>query len=190
MDVMGELAPVYSLDPEQALLVGLLHDAAKDMDPARQLELAEEADLPTSHPWDREPLYLHGPVGAHVAEAELGVRDAAVLGAIATHTYWGDGPVFDTCLSWCQRFADLLEPGRDWSSFDLLREGLARFRELVYTGRLREAALLQTKWLIEWFEDGGVLVHPSMRRVQRELLAALGLGDGSHLLDPESVSEK
>ena len=187
---MGELAQVYSLDLEQALLVGLLHDAAKDMAPARQLELAQEVGIPIGHPWDREPLYLHGPVGAHVIKNDLGVSDAAVLGAVATHTYWGDGPLFNAPLSWCQRFADLLEPGRDWSSFELLREGLARFRELVYTGRLREAALLQTKWLIEWFEDGGVLVHPSMRRVQRELLAALGLGDGSHLLDPESVSEK
>ena len=31
MRVMGDLAPVYGLDPGRATVAGLLHDAAKDM---------------------------------------------------------------------------------------------------------------------------------------------------------------
>jgi putative nucleotidyltransferase with HDIG domain len=43
MQVMEELAKVYSLDRDKAVLAGLLHDAAKDLAPARQTALVEEA---------------------------------------------------------------------------------------------------------------------------------------------------
>jgi HD superfamily phosphohydrolase YqeK len=36
MQVMGELAPVYELNREQAMIAGLLHDAAKDFSPEQQ----------------------------------------------------------------------------------------------------------------------------------------------------------
>lgn len=37
MRVMAELAPIYSLDRAQAMTVGLLHDAARDLSSADQL---------------------------------------------------------------------------------------------------------------------------------------------------------
>jgi len=50
---------------------------------------------------------------------------------------------------------------------------VSKLREIVYAGRLDEGALLQTGWLIEWFEEDGKPVHPNMERVYQELSAKL-----------------
>jgi putative nucleotidyltransferase with HDIG domain len=92
MQVMEELAQVYSLDRDKAVLAGLLHDAAKDLAPARQTALVEEGGIEIRHAcegdWDH---YLHGPVGAYFIYKELGVTDTLILDAVSMHTYYGDG---------------------------------------------------------------------------------------------------
>jgi HD superfamily phosphohydrolase YqeK len=111
--IMGELAGVYGLDRGQAELTGLLHDAAKDMEPERQLSLAEEAGVDIRHPCERDPFYLHGPIGAYVVSKHLRIDDPAVIRAIAMHTWCGErAEGLDFPLLWCLRFADLLEPTR------------------------------------------------------------------------------
>jgi predicted HD superfamily hydrolase involved in NAD metabolism len=164
MEVMGELAEIYSLDHTRAVTTGLLHDAAKDLGPERQLALAEEAGIELHCPCDRDPLYLHGPVGAYLISRELGVMNPLILDAIATHTYYRNGANFHTPFFWCLRFADVLEPGRSW---DWKR--LNEFRCAVYAGRMEEAALLHSEWLIGWFPDIGIPVHPNMIRCFQEL---------------------
>jgi len=62
MQVMGELAEICHLDRTQALLAGLLRDAAKDLSVERQLALAEEAQIEFHHDCERHPVYLHAPV--------------------------------------------------------------------------------------------------------------------------------
>jgi len=42
MQVMEELSKVYALDRDTAVLIGLLHDAAKDLAPAQQMALVKE----------------------------------------------------------------------------------------------------------------------------------------------------
>jgi predicted HD superfamily hydrolase involved in NAD metabolism len=167
---MGELAGVYSLDCEQAELAGLLHDAAKDMEPERQLSLAEEAGVDIRHPCERDPFYLHGPVGAYVVSRQLGIGDPTVLSAIAMHTWCGEGGGgLGFPLLWCLRFADLLEPTRGD------RRWKGELREIVYAGRLEEAALFETRLLIGWFGDNGTPVHPNMIQVCEYLSAKLGV---------------
>lgn len=169
METMAALAPVYGLDPTTAQTVGLLHDAAKDLPAQRWQAIVEEAGIPTPEECDRDyNLYLHGPVGAALIQAELGVSDPAVIHAVYTHTHV-PGPDFHSPLVWCMRFSDILEPNRDWRSISYVRAIYAELRELAFGGQMHEAALLQTRMLIEWFSAAGYLVHPNMHRTIRDL---------------------
>lgn len=165
MQVMGELAEVYGLDQQQAMIAGLLHDAAKDFTPEKQEEGYRASGYQIKHPVERDyNLYLHGPVGAYVVETDYGVTDRVVFNAIKTHTSV-DGDDFDHPVSWCLRFADLLEPNRDWRTVPWLAKGLPRLRGAAYGGRLDEAALLQYGWIDQWFTAFGYPVHPNIPRI-------------------------
>ncbi|MGB8648927.1 MAG: bis(5'-nucleosyl)-tetraphosphatase (symmetrical) YqeK [Anaerolineae bacterium] len=155
MRVMQELASIYSLDSDQATTAGLLHDAAKDLPTETQLALAEQAQIKFSYPCERHPVYLHAPVGAFVVSNKLGITDSLVLDAIAFHSYSGHGENFDTPLARCLRSADILAPVNDW-------KGMRRLKSIVYTGQLQEAALLQSGWLIEYFREIGLPIHPTL----------------------------
>jgi len=178
MQVMGELAKVYGLEQEKALSVGLLHDAAKDLVSIRQIEIVKEACIEIRCACDNNfHYYLHGPVVAYIVNKELGIHDPLILDAIAFHTYYGYGASFNAPICWCLRFSDLLEPTRDWSSVKWLRNNVHRLADVVYSGHLVEGAFLQTGWLIKWFEEEGMPVHPNMKRVYRELSKELGVDD-------------
>jgi predicted HD superfamily hydrolase involved in NAD metabolism len=169
MRVMGDLAAIYDLDRAQALMAGLLHDAGKDLPPARQLALAEEAGFTFAHLCERLPVYLHAPVGAYLVSRDLGVAEPVVLEAIRAHSYAADGPGFDAPFSRCLRLSDLLAPARAWTGMDKLRR-------TAYAGRVREAALLQAGWVIEYFGEIGVPIHPNLARDFECLSAELEVG--------------
>jgi predicted HD superfamily hydrolase involved in NAD metabolism len=90
MNTMEELAQLYSLDKRQAIAAGLLHDIAKEL-PADQWAAIASRDPLLSLDVQRYNYdhYLHGPVGAMMVKREFGMRDQEVLGAIATHGYYG-----------------------------------------------------------------------------------------------------
>jgi predicted HD superfamily hydrolase involved in NAD metabolism len=178
MQVMGELAEIYGIDLQKAVVSGLLHDAAKDLDPLEQPQLIQEAaimiEVACEHNYS---LYLHAPVGAYYVSKELGVKDVHILEAIRTHSFIGKGEGFHSPLSWCLRFADVLESNRTWSDVRWFREGKTRLHEAVYSGRLTEAAYLQTGWLIKMFEEKGFPVHPNIRQVKQEFANQLKVDD-------------
>jgi len=170
MRVMGQLAEIFGLDRTSAMTAGLLHDAAKDMKWERQLAVAEEAGIAFSYPCERHPVYLHARLGAYLVSKELGITDNSILEAISTHSYAGNGANFDAILPRCLRAADLLAPSQEWT-------GRKRLRGLVYAGRMDEAVLLQSRWLIEFFRERGIPVHPNLLESYQRLSARLGAGD-------------
>jgi predicted HD superfamily hydrolase involved in NAD metabolism len=157
MRVMVELAEIYSLDHDQAMMTGLLHDTARDMSDAQLWAVKQEAGIELSDPCERHPVYLHAPVGAYLISRELNVTDELMLDAIAAHSHAGTGRNFDAPLSRCLRFADVLEPGREWPGFNKLHR-------VVYTGRSDEATLLLSGWLIEYFQEQHIPVHPNLTK--------------------------
>lgn len=165
MQVMSELSEIYSLDATKAKITGLLHDTAKDLDSQELLTLAERAKIVFDYPCERLPIYLHGPVGAYLVQKELQIADE-ILDAISTHTHYGQTSKPHADLSWCLRFADLLEPTRRW-------KGVKKLRSVVYGGHMEKAALLLTGWLIEYFQEVKVPVHPNIVRVHHQLAAAV-----------------
>lgn len=170
MQVMGELAEVYSFEVEKAQVIGILHDAGKDL-PEEQIQvLVDEGHIQVEHECEMNYLlYLHGPVGAYFIEKELGIKDEVILSAIRTHTYCGDGRYFNNPVSWCLRFADILEPTRRWESEEILLDCARRLKELVYAGQMDAGIYLQTVSLIKWLEEKAMPVHPRMRWIKQDL---------------------
>jgi len=163
---MEELAPVHGLDKRQAGLTGLLHDAAKELPRHEWMILIgdDESLLQDAESYDYDH-YLHGPVGALLIQRELGIEEAAILQAIFTHGYYGAWEEFNRPLAWCLRFADILEPGRNWSNNDWLKETVVPMREAAFGGRLTDAASLLTGRIVVWYESIRLPVHPNLRRV-------------------------
>jgi len=178
MSVMGELAFVYSLDETMAKVCGILHDVAKEFPLDRQLEVARKNNIALVTEYDRHPLFLHGPVGACYIDEELGITDPTLLDAIVHHSYLGNGTALSPLLCWCLRFADILEPSRDW--VDTQKE----LKPVVYSGNVQEGAYLLMKWAIAFHESTSVPVHPNMRRVFQKLSVSR---DEKHLYSSDSI---
>lgn len=163
MQIMRELASVYNLDETTAMTCGVLHDIAKEFSLDYQLDVAGKNNISFSTEYDKHPLFLHGPVGACYIAEKLSIRDPIILDAISHHSYFGNGVALSPLFCWCLRFADILEPSRDW--VDLKRQ----LKPVVYSGNVKDGAYLLMKWLIPFHEAASLPVHPNMRRVFQEL---------------------
>ncbi len=178
MKVMGELAEVYGFDQDLAQIIGILHDAGKDLPEEMISELIYEGNIQLNHECENSYLlYLHGPVGAYFVQKELGITEEIIIDAIKTHTYYGSSRFFHDPVVWCLRFSDVLEPTRKWGTEKILLDCALRLEKLVYSGKIEEGAFLQTGCLIKWFEEKGMPVHPTMRKIKQEIGEKLGLDD-------------
>lgn len=163
MQVMSELVPIYGLDEDTALIIGILHDAAKELPLDCQLELARKNNISLNTEYDKNPLFLHGPVGACYVSQELGVENPIILNAISHHSYFSDEPASSPSFCWCLRFADVLEPMHDWE--ELIR----LLKPLVYSGNMQEGAYQLMKWMIPFLKSERLPVHPKMYKVFKYL---------------------
>ena len=146
------LARVHGLDPAKARFAGLLHDMNRETAGDALLRVAAERDVPVGDAERKKPMLLHGPVAAEVAQAELGVKDEAVLEAVRVHTTGAAGM---QPLSLAVFVADKTEPGREG-------EWAERLRELADRD-LEEAARESLKSSISYTEERGRAVHPKSR---------------------------
>jgi predicted HD superfamily hydrolase involved in NAD metabolism len=163
MQGMSELASIYSLNKTAAMTAGILHDIAKEFGPDDLIKMADENNIALRSEYDKIPLFLHGPIGACYVTQELGLTDSIVLDAISRHSYFGEGVAVSASFCWCLRFADLLEPSRDW-------EGLKnQIEPFVYSGEITEAAYLLIRWIIPFHEFASLPVHPNIHRLAQEL---------------------
>lgn len=86
MDAAVELAQMFEIDIEKAILTGLLHDAAKCFSNEKLLEIIHN-HIPDVK--DCELLNyktLHAPVSAWLAKEQFGIEDKEILDAIRWHT--------------------------------------------------------------------------------------------------------
>lgn len=80
-----ELAKLFNLNEEKAYLAGLLHDCAKGFSKEKNLEIINSY-LKIDACEMINPKTYHAPVGAYIAEKELGITDNEILSAIRWHT--------------------------------------------------------------------------------------------------------
>ena len=130
---------------DRALIAGVLHDCAKELDDSMQQSMAYE------HSGDmfEDKKLWHSPAGAVMAEREFGVHDPEILDAITYHTT-GRGNM--TLLDKIVYLADKLEPARTYAD-------LSKDRELAVTD-IDAALALCIERVKKKFESRGMSIHP------------------------------
>lgn len=119
METSVKLASIFGVDVKKAELAGLLHDCAREIKNEEILKLCKEHNIEVDEVCEHEPKLLHGPVGAVVARKEYGIEDEEILGAIYCHT---TGRKNMNALDKIVFLADYVEPGRDFSGVEKVRE--------------------------------------------------------------------
>lgn len=114
-----KLALKYKVDVDKARLAGLVHDAAKNMNPCDLLNAAKMNNLEIDYVLEKCPDLLHGMVAAIIAKREMGIEDEDILNAVAYHTI---GRVNMSTLEKIIYLADFIEPQRDFEGVESLRE--------------------------------------------------------------------
>jgi predicted HD superfamily hydrolase involved in NAD metabolism len=118
LNMATTLAQKFGVSEPKAQVAAILHDVAKfsDREWMKSIIINENMD----------PLLLdyhselwHAPVGAYVAESEFGIQDEDILNAIRYHT---TGRVGMSDLEKVIYIADLVEPGRNFSGVEELRQ--------------------------------------------------------------------
>lgn len=135
-------------------LAGVLHDAARDLEPQELFELAQpRTDL------EREtPLAVHGRAGRRLAEC-WGVNDRRVLEAIEGHVF---GVPLGHRVGMAVYVADVSEPQRGVNE---------EIRELAMT-HLTRAYRRAVDGKVRYLRKQGKPVHPETLRVHEEIANA------------------
>ena len=157
------LAQKHGVDSGKARVAGMLHDLARLYSNARLVDECEMRSMPIGEFERANPVVLHAPLGARIAQEAFGVRDREILSAIEKHTV---AAAIMTPLDCIVYLADGLEPGREFRERADLWE-LAT-RDL-------HAAMRQTiKHSLEYLERKGLPVAPQTMAAAR----TFGLTEG------------
>jgi predicted HD superfamily hydrolase involved in NAD metabolism len=162
-ETAARLAELYHEDRDRAYLAGLIHDYAKELNPALLLQKAEQLNLPLDPVTRIEGLkLLHAPVGAALVSAELGIDDPGILSAVAYHT---TGRAGMTLLEKIIYLADFIEPNRDFP-------GVERLRELSGKG-LDTAILAAVNDTIALVLQRDLMLHPDSVNLRNRIIARI-----------------
>ncbi len=132
-EMAADLADIYSVNRNKATIAGLLHDCAKGLSHEELLLNANRHNIPLDEIRRMQPGLLHAPVGAKIAQAELGIIDSEILHAIEVHNTGSTGM---SRLDKVLYLADAAEPNRTYP-------GVEQIRKLAFSGNL-DSALLET----------------------------------------------
>ena len=117
-DTAAELATYWGADVTDAARAGLLHDITKAIDGPLQLTLCDAYGTILSDFGYKYPKTLHALTGSLVAQRIFGENEA-VVSAICSHT---TGKADMNLLEKIIYVADYMEPNRDFSGVEKLRE--------------------------------------------------------------------
>lgn len=110
----ASLAMVHDVDPNKALVAGMLHDCAKCLSNKKLISICEKNDLPVSETELQNPAaLLHAKVGSFLAKEKYEVEDEDILNAIRYHT---TGRPNMSSLEKILYIADYIEPCRKHAS--------------------------------------------------------------------------
>ncbi len=157
METAEKLATIFGVDREKAVVAGLLHDCAKQIEKPTQLAMCDELGVELDEIKRENPALLHAELGAKLAELEFDVHDAEIIGAIRFHTLGRPGM---SDLEKILYLSDMMEPNRrDY-------EGLAGLRELSEKN-LDEATLYGLELTIAHIERKGQVLHTQTMEAER-----------------------
>lgn len=128
-EIAEDLAVIYGIDVEKAVVAALLHDVAKEFSVDEKRQFCESYGLILDEYLERNIHLMHGNIGAYIAKQQYDIQDEDVLNAISNHTL-GRNNMSD--LEKIIYLADIIEPNRTFHS------KLEELRQLSYTN-LEEA---------------------------------------------------
>lgn len=153
------LAIRFGCNKEKARLAGLLHDLAREVPLNELLPRAQAFGIVVCDIESAEPVLLHAPLAAKMAQAELGIDDAEIMQAIILHT---TGGLNMTQLDKIIYLADVIEPGRSFN-------GVEKIRKVACTD-LDKALLAALDLSICYIIKRGGLIHPATIAARNEVL--------------------
>lgn len=118
MEMCEKLAKHYNIDVEEARLVGLMHDIAKEIPSDEKISYAKENNLPIDEIELAFPTLLHAKIGAHMCKTMFNFSDK-MCNAILLHTTGGKNM---DMLSKILFVADGIGVDRTWEDVDIVRD--------------------------------------------------------------------
>lgn len=116
----GTMAFVHGVDPEKAMIAGLLHDCAKYVSNEKKIKKCKKRQIPISEFEYQNPELLHAKLSAVYAKERYGITDEDILSAITCHT---TGKPYMTALDKIIYIADYIEPNRNMlPEMDIIRK--------------------------------------------------------------------
>lgn len=89
MEMCEKLAVHYALNPNEAKLVGIAHDIAKEMPADEKLKYAHDNNIPVDNIEKSAPSLLHAKIGADICKKNFAFSDE-MCKAISLHTTGGE----------------------------------------------------------------------------------------------------
>lgn len=153
------MAEQFGCDKVKAKLAGLLHDVAREIPVEEFLPRARAFGIVVNDIERAEPILLHAPLAAKLAETEFQIHDVEILQAIFWHT---TGRSHMSMLDKIIYLADVIEPSRNF-------EGLEEIRTMAHSD-LDKALLLTLDRSISYILERGGLIHPATIEARNDLL--------------------
>ena len=155
-----ELADHFQTSSQIVSPAALLHDLCREYSRQKLLKLAADFDIVVDDIEKAEPLLLHGPIAAVIAEKNFGIDDNLVLEAVRFHI---TGAPNMTPLAKLIFIADFIEPGRTFEQARILREMALKLSP--------DQLLLKVyNQSIEYVVKQGYLIHPRTVAGRNELV--------------------
>lgn len=160
MEMCGELAKIYNVDVDTAMLAGILHDNAKEMSPEELIKYIDSNNINITEVERINTKVLHGKVGADIAKKKYGVSKQ-VQQAIEYHTTTNPNM---TTLDKIVYVSDKIELTRKSDTYDIEEE-----RKLAKTD-LDSAVILIINSNIKSLIEKDKLISPESIETRNKLM--------------------
>lgn len=116
----ADLAAVYGVDKESALVAGILHDCAKEVAKGPEIvRICDECGVALSDIERRATSLVHARLGAYYVRHKYGIEDIDIINAVDNHTVGRPAMSRLEQIVFC---ADFLEPSRSYACNPCLDE--------------------------------------------------------------------
>ncbi len=154
-----QLYKLWGGNKQVLVYAALLHDIARDLPIEKLIEIAEKNGYRIDKIEAENPIILHAPIGAIIAEKDFGITDKNILNCIKYHTTGRASITLNEAIIY---LADFIEPGRDF-------EDAKKVRKIAFTD-LKEAVIQETILNVAYLMVARVPIHPRTIEMFNSLL--------------------